>query len=451
MYGRFHIRNAIVVNEGHSLKADVLIEDGLIKSVIPAENQLTHQQTSGYEVIDAGGLYLLPGIIDDQVHFREPGLTHKGEIYTESKAAVAGGITSFMEMPNTIPNALTQSLLEEKYQRAAEVSLANYSFYMGASNNNLDEVVRTNPKTVCGIKVFMGSSTGNMLVDDQQVLQGIFAESPCLVAVHCEHEPTVQQQISYYRKLYGDDAPAHIHPLVRSDEACYLSSSQAVELAYRYNTRLHVLHLSTAREMSLFDSNKPLIDKRVTAEVCLHHLWFSDKDYATKGNLIKWNPSVKSATDLEALWQALADGKLDVIATDHAPHTLEEKNRPYFLSPSGGPMVQHLLPAMLTAVQQGRLTLEMLVQKMCHNPAIAFNLLGRGFVKEGYWADLVLVDPNRNWTVDRAGVLYKCGWSPMEGESLRGMVTHTFVNGKLVYHDGVFDETTKGQRLLFDR
>jgi dihydroorotase len=447
----FLIRNATVVNEGRRYQADVLVKNDIIFSIREFVEGSPVPEAKNFEVIDASGLLLLPGIIDDQVHFREPGLTHKAEISTESRAGIAGGITTFMEMPNTIPNTLTQDLLEEKYKRAAEVSMANFSFYMGASNNNLSEIVRTDPSKVCGIKVFMGSSTGNMLVDDQLVLRDIFREAPCLVAVHCEYEPMVQEKTLNYRRQYGDDAPAHIHPLVRDAEACYRSSSAAVDLAARNNTRLHVLHLSTAREMSLFSNKIPLEEKRITAEVCLHHLWFSDEDYQRKGNLIKWNPSVKSASDRAAIWEALLDDRLDVLATDHAPHTLDEKLRPYFLSPSGGPMVQHLLPAMLSMVHRGRLSPEQLVQKMCHNPAICFNIHRRGFVREGYFADLVLVDPAKVWTVSRESVLYKCGWSPLEGEMMHGAVTHTFVNGKLAYNKGTFDETVRGERITFDR
>lgn len=445
------IRNATVVNEGKRFRADVFVRNGLITAVRGNEDNYPVQDTAGLEVIDAAGLFLLPGIIDDQVHFREPGLTYKAEIATESRAAVAGGITTFMEMPNTIPNTLTRDLLEEKYSRAAEVSMANYSFYMGASNQNISEIVKTDPKNVCGIKVFMGSSTGNMLVDDQEVLEGIFREAPCLVAVHCEFEPRVQEKTLHFRKLHGDNAPPYIHPLVRDAEACYRSSSQAVELAAKHNTRLHVLHLSSAREMSLFSNNLPLNEKHITAEVCLHHLWFSDEDYGRKGNFIKWNPSVKTVADRDAIWEALLDGRLDVVATDHAPHTLEEKLRPYFLSPSGGPMVQHLLPAMLSMVHQGRLSLEVLVQKMCHNPADCFNIHRRGFIREGYFADLVLVDPAKAWTVNRESTLYKCGWSPLEGELMHGAVTHTFVNGHLAYHKGSFNESVRGERITFDR
>lgn len=446
----YYIRNAAVVNEGSIIKANIAVSNGLIESIIPAE-AADDKRFAGYSIIEAEGLHLLPGIIDDQVHFREPGLTHKGDIYTESRAAVAGGITSFMEMPNTIPNTLTQELLEEKYAIGAKSSLANYSFYMGASNDNLDEVIRTDPRMVCGIKVFMGSSTGNMLVDKPETLKGIFSQAPCLVAVHCEHEPTVHANFIRFHKQYADDAPASIHPQIRSAEACYRSSSEAVALAEKYNTRLHILHLSTAMEMDLFTNAIPLDKKRITAEVCLHHLWFSDTDYQHKGNMIKWNPAIKSNADREALMESLLSGKIDVVATDHAPHTLSEKTRPYFHSPSGGPMVQHLLPAMLSLHRKGKISLEKLVEKMCHNPAICFQVHKRGFIREGYFADLVLVDLNKQWVVNKNNILYKSGWSPFEGTTLEASVSHTFVNGNLVYENGTLHDKILGQRLTFDR
>jgi dihydroorotase len=390
-------------------------------------------------------------VIDDQVHFREPGLTHKADLYTESKAAVAGGITSFMEMPNTVPNTLTQELLEEKYRIAGEKSLANYSFYMGASNDNLEEVVKTDPKKVCGIKVFMGASTGNMLVDDEQTLEGIFAHAPTLVAVHCEDEKTIRANNKRFLDEFGEDAPTRIHPMVRSEEACFLSSSKAAELARKHNTRLHILHLSTAKEMELFDDSAELEQKRITAEVCIHHLWFSDEDYEEKGNFIKWNPAVKSGSDREALFNALLENRIDVVATDHAPHTFEEKSKPYFKAPSGGPMVQHALPAMLEFVQQERLGIETVVEKMCHNPALLFQVDRRGFIREGYFADLVLVNLDTSWTVEKKNVLYKCGWSPMEGTNFGSEVKMTMVNGHIVYREGQFDESSKGDRLFFNR
>ncbi len=449
MASGFIICGATVVNEGAIFLADVVVNKGLIAEVLsPGEKQ---DEYARFEKLDARGLYLLPGLIDDQVHFREPGLTHKADIYSESRAAVAGGITSFMEMPNTIPNTLTQELLEDKYEMAAEKSWCNYSFYMGASNNNLNEILRTDAKKVCGIKVFMGASTGNMLVDAPKTLEGIFAEAPTLVAVHAEYEPLIRQNTSHFMAKYGDDAPSSIHPVVRDAEACYRSSAQAVELAAKRGTRLHVLHLSTAREMKLFSNDRPLSEKQITAEVCLHHLWFSDEDYQRKGNFIKWNPAVKSATDREALWQALISDKLDVLATDHAPHTLAEKNAPYFKAPSGGPLVQHLLPAMLEKWHQGVISLPTIVEKACHAPAIAFKIKNRGFIRPGYFADIVLVNPNNPWKVSKDNVLYKCGWSPFEGETFGSSVVTTIVNGNIVYNQGNFTDAGNGMRLEFDR
>lgn len=444
------IQNAIIVNEGSRFKGNLLIADGLIKSIIP-DGQALPLSLDGYTLVDAEGLYLLPGIIDDQVHFRDPGLTHKADLFTESRAAVAGGITSFMEMPNTIPNTLTNQLLEEKFSLAASKSIANYSFYLGASNDNIEEIRTVDPKTVCGVKVFMGSSTGNMLVDDLKALKQIFAESPVLVAVHCEDEPTIRKNMDAFKTAYPEGATAAIHPLIRSAEACYLSSAKAVELAKKHNTRLHILHLSSELEMKLFDHDIPLQLKRITAEVCVHHLWFDDTHYPEKGNFIKWNPAIKTTRDREALWEALQSNRLDVIATDHAPHTTEEKLKPYFESPSGGPLVQHALPAMLELCHQGRLTIEQLVQKMAHNPAIAFNISRRGFIREGYFADLVLVDLHKPWTVKKDNILYKCGWSPFEGQTFNGAVAQTFVNGKMVYHYGQIIEAGAGMRLTFDR
>jgi len=439
------IKNAQLVNEGRIYKADVLIENKIIKQIAPEINIETDQ------IIDAQGLHLLPGVIDDQVHFREPGLTHKANIYTESKAAVAGGITSFMEMPNTNPQALTQELLEDKYQIAAETSIANYSFFMGASNNNLEEVLKTNPKTVGAIKIFMGSSTGNMLVDNKSVLEEIFSKSPMLIAVHCEDEETIQKNTEKAKQQYGEEVPISEHPNIRSAEACYKSSSMAVELAKKHNTRLHVFHLSTKKEIALFDNTLPLAEKRITAEVCIHHLWFDESKYAEKGTLLKWNPAVKKASDKSALFQALLDDKLDIIATDHAPHTLEEKSNTYFNAPSGGPLVQHALPAMLAFVKQEKINLEKVVEKMCHNPAICFQVENRGFIREGYFADLVLVDLDKPWEVNKENILYKCGWSPFEGETFNAQITHTFVNGHIAYEYGSFDETSRGMRLTFDR
>lgn len=438
------IQNARVVNEGKIFDADVLFTDGYIaKIAAPYSIALADK------IIDAKGNYLLPGCIDDQVHFREPGLTHKADIYSESKAAVAGGVTSFMEMPNTVPNTLTQLLLEEKYKRASEVSLANYSFFMGASNDNIDEVLKTNPANVCGVKVFMGSSTGNMLVDKRETLEKLFSQCNMLIATHCEDEATIRHNMEVYRQKYGEDVPMECHPLIRSEEACYKSSSLAVELATKYNARLHVLHISTAKELELFDNKLPLSQKRITAEACVHHLWFSDVDYKSKGSLIKWNPAVKKASDRDALLQAVLDNKIDVIATDHAPHTLEEKQQSYFKAPSGGPLVQHSLVAMLELYHKGKITLERIAEKMAHAVADCFRIEKRGYIREGYFADAVLVEINNSWEVSKSNILYKCGWSPFEGIRFQSRVTHTFVNGHLVYSNGVFDEDIKGKRLTF--
>ena len=439
------IKNAQLVNEGNIYQSDVLIEDKIIKQIAAEIN------VEADKIIDAEGLHLLPGVIDDQVHFREPGLTHKANIYTESKAAVAGGITSFMEMPNTNPQTLTQKLLEDKYQIAAQSSIANYTFFMGVSNDNLSEVLKTNPKNVGAIKIFMGSSTGNMLVDNKNVLEEIFAKSPMLIAVHCEDEETIQENIIKAKKEFGEDVPISEHPNIRSAEACYKSSSMAVELAKKYNTRLHVFHISTEKEIALFDNKLPLKEKRITAEVCIHHLWFDESNYAEKGTFIKWNPAVKKQSDKESLLQALLDNKLDVIATDHAPHTLEEKNNTYFNAPSGGPLVQHALPAMLSFAHQGKIGLEKVVEKMCHSPAICFQIENRGFIREGYFADLVLVDLNKPCRVNKDNILYKCGWSPFEGETFNAQITHTLVNGNIAYENGGFDEAQRGMRLTFDR
>ncbi|WP_462265806.1 dihydroorotase [Mucilaginibacter sp.] len=438
------IKAATIVNENRRFTGDVFIKDGFIERIDTAIH------TNADQVINAEGLHLLPGCIDDQVHFREPGLSYKGDIYTESRAAVAGGITSFMEMPNTVPNTLTQELLEDKYQLAAQKSAANYSFYMGASNDNLDEVLKTDINKVCGIKVFMGSSTGNMLVDNRDTLERLFAQSPMLIATHCEDEATIRQNLALYKAKYGDSIPVECHPLIRSAEACYLSSSMAVELAKKHHTRLHILHISTAKETTLFD-NVPLAQKRITAEACVHHLWFDDGDYATKGNFIKWNPAIKTAADREGILQALLEGRIDVIATDHAPHTLQEKEQPYLQAPSGGPLVQHALPAMLEIYHQGKITLEQVAEKMAHNVAVCFQIEKRGFIREGYWADLVLVNLNKPQQVDRSNVLYKCGWSPFEGTSFASTVTHTIVSGNMVYHNGSIAAQHKGERLQFER
>lgn len=442
---KYLIKQALVINEGISKIQDVLIENERIAKIA---DQISDANANE---INAEGMWLIPGAIDDQVHFREPGLTHKGEIYTEAKAAVAGGITSYMEMPNTVPNVFTIDLLEQKYQRASEVSLANYSFFMGTSNDNYDEVMRVNPLTTCGIKIFMGSSTGNMLVDDPNVLEKVFANASTIIATHCEDEQTIKNNLAAAKEKYGDDIPVEMHPVIRDAEACYLSSSFAKSLAQKHNTRLHILHISTAIETELFDNTIPLEQKRITSEACIHHLWFTDEDYATKGNFIKWNPAVKSAADRDAIWKALLDGRIDVIATDHAPHTIEEKSSKYSSAPSGGPLVQHALQAMLEKVSQNMISKEMMVQKMAHNPAILFNINERGFIREGYYADLVLVDANAAQTVDKSNLLYKCKWSPFEGYTFKSSVNSTFVNGRLVYHNGQFDESAKGKRLSFNR
>ncbi|HNO71513.1 MAG TPA: dihydroorotase, partial [Bacteroidia bacterium] len=431
------IKNANIVNEGKTFKGSVLIEDDKIKKVSHSSINI-----SSTTVIDAQGKYLLPGVIDDQVHFREPGLIHKAEIYTESRAAVAGGVTSYMEMPNTIPNTLTQELLEEKYQRAKQVSLANYSFFMGASNNNIDEVLKTNPRNVCGIKIFMGSSTGNMLVDNSDTLEKVFSQCKLLIATHCEDEETIRKNLEIYKAKYGDDIPVKYHPLIRSAEACYKSSSLAVALAKKHNARLHILHISTAKELELFDNKIPLKEKRITAEACIHHLWFSDEDYEAKGNLIKWNPAIKSKQDRDALLQGVIDNKIDVICTDHAPHTLEEKKQSYLKAPSGGPLVQHSLVAMLEFVHQKKITIEKVVEKMSHAVADCFQIEERGYIREGYFADLVLVDfSSSKKESDTEQLFYKCGWSPFEGTTFHSQVTHTFVNGHLTFHNGKINES----------
>lgn len=439
------IKNAHIVNEGTTEELDLYIEKGLIHSIGKNLNKIAQR------TIDARGLHLLPGVIDDQVHFREPGLTHKADLSTESRAAVAGGITSFMEMPNTKPQTLTQELLEAKYQRAAEVSIANYSFFMGASNDNIEEVLKTNPKNVCGIKVFMGSSTGNMLVDDEAVLEGIFSKAPMLVATHCEKEEVIRKNMEAALAKYGEDIPIWEHPNIRSREACYQSSSQAVELAKKYDTRLHILHISTADELNLFDNSLPLAQKRITAEVCIHHMWFEEGQYAEKGTHIKWNPAVKKASDRAAIRAALKSGKLDILATDHAPHTLEEKSNSYTKAPSGGPLVQHALPAMLELVREGEFSLPFVVEKMSHAPAICFQIEKRGFIREGYFADLVLVDLDDSWTVSKENILYKCKWSPFEGQKFSSKIKTTIVSGHLAYDNGQIIESTRGQRLSFDR
>ncbi|MDH5397964.1 MAG: dihydroorotase [Cyclobacteriaceae bacterium] len=440
------IRNARIVNEGKIIEADVLIKGERIEQI-----GSSLPENPGAKTLDIKGNLLMPGVIDDQVHFREPGLTHKATIASESRAAVAGGVTSFMEMPNTVPNALTQELLEEKYKIAQSTSLANYSFFMGASNDNIEEVLKTDQRNVCGIKIFMGSSTGNMLVDNEKTLEGIFSRTPMLVATHCEDEATIQKNTALYKEKYGEDLPIKFHPLIRSEEACYLSSSMAVSLARKHNTRLHILHISTARELDLFDNSIPLKEKKITAEACIHHLWFDDHDYDRKGTLIKWNPAVKTSNGREALFQAVLDNRIDVIATDHAPHTQEEKNNTYFKAPSGGPLIQHSLPAMMEFYHRKKISLEKIVEKMAHHPATLFGIKERGFIREGYYADLVVVDPAAAWTVTKENILAKCGWSPFEGELFNAKVTHTLVSGHLAYSSGKLNEGQMGSRLTFQR
>ncbi len=441
------IKNVHIVNEGQIFAGDVYIENGVFKEIA---DQIS-AKSSDVKIIDAEGKYLLPGVIDDQVHFREPGLTHKATIETESRAAVAGGITSFIEMPNTVPQSTTIEKLEEKFEIASKTSYANYSFMFGGTNDNLEEILKVDPKKVAALKLFLGSSTGNMLVDNPEILEKIFSSTDLLIAVHCEDEQTIKDNSARYKETYGDDIPIEFHPVIRSEEACYLSSSNAVALAKKTGARLHVFHLSTAKELELFTNKIPLKDKKITAEVCIHHLWFSDADYATKGTLIKWNPAVKTAKDRDALFTALLEDKLDVIATDHAPHTSEEKDNVYTKAPSGGPLVQHALPAMLEFYHQDKISLEKIVEKMCHNPAILFQIENRGYIKEGYSADAVLVDLNAPWTVNKENIAYKCGWSPFEGTTFKSRITHTFINGNLAYENFKFYEEKHGQRLTFDR
>lgn len=440
------IVNARIVNEGKIFDGDVFVNGHFIEKI-----GTDLQSVRADRVIDARGTYLLPGVIDDQVHFREPGLTHKATIFTESRAAVAGGTTSFMEMPNTVPPAFTQSLLNDKYQIAAKTSLANYSFYIGAANDNLDEVMRTDLQNVCGLKIFMGSSTGNLLVDNPKTLEGFFSRFPGLIATHCEDEPTVRRNTEEFRKQYGDNMPVSYHPLIRTEEACYKSSSFAVGLAKKHGTRLHILHISTGREVGLFDNTTPLEKKKITAEACVHHLWFDDRDYDRLGMLIKWNPAIKTASDKNAILSGLLDDHIDVIATDHAPHTLEEKQRGYFSAPSGGPLVQHSLVAMLEFYRQGKVSLEWIARKMAHSVAIAFQVERRGFIREGYFADLVLVDLNKPSHVTRDNILAKCGWSPFEGTTFGSTVTHTVVSGHLAYENGRLFESEVGLRMTFTR
>ncbi len=439
------IKNAKIVNEGITFLGDLLIKNGLISKIDKSISDNT------VPTIDAEGKYLIPGFIDDQVHFREPGLTHKANIATESKAAVAGGITTFIEQPNTVPQATTQKLLQDKFDIAEKSSYTNYSFMFGGTNDNLEELLKTNPKNVAGIKLFLGSSTGDMLVDNPEVLEKIFSSTKLIISVHCEDEATIRKNTAHYKEIYGENIPIELHPIIRSEEACYLSSSKAIELAKKTGARLHVFHVSTAKETELFRNDIPLEEKQITAEVCVHHLWFSDKDYKEKGTYIKWNPAVKTAADRDGLWKALLDDRIDIIATDHAPHTIEEKSNSYLKAPSGGPLVQHALLALLEKVKENVLPIEKLIEKACHNPAKIFQIEKRGFIREGFYADLVLVDTNLPQTVHKENILYKCGWSPFEGSTFSSSIVKTFVNGVLMYDNGVFDEVTKGQRITFNR
>jgi dihydroorotase len=442
------IKNATIINEGKSFPGDLLIKDEII-SAIGSPGHVN--APDGAKLIDASGLLLIPGVIDDQVHFREPGLTHKGDIFSETRAAAAGGITSFMDMPNTVPQTVTLEALNNKYLLGSERSLINYSFNIGATNDNLKEILKTDPSQVCGIKLFMGSSTGNMLVDNENALRELFRRAHLPISAHCEDEPTIRRNTEIYRKKYGENIPVNMHPLIRSREACFLSTSYTIGLAKEYNARLHILHLSTADEMKLFSNELPLSQKRITGEVCIHHLWFDDTFYEALGSKIKWNPAIKTRYDRDALTASVNNDLIDIVATDHAPHTIEEKSNSYFKCPSGGPLVQHALVAMLELWHRKIFSLEKIVEKMCHNPAILFNIKGRGFIREGYKADLCLVDPEDPWTVTKENILYKCGWSPFEGTTFRSSVSMTLVNGTIVYNNGVINENHRGQRLLFDR
>lgn len=443
--GKYLIKNVRLVNEGKIENADILIEGQRIARI---DRDISSDNST---LIDAGGSFALPGIIDDQVHFREPGLTHKGDLASESRAALAGGITSFMEQPNTKPQTTSLEKLEEKFGFAANSAYANYSFLFGGTNDNLEEIKRLDKKACSGIKLFLGSSTGNMLVDDENVIEQIFSNTEMVISAHCEDEGTIRRNLEDYRSRYGNDIPVWYHPLIRSEEACYISSSRAIELAKKTGARLHVFHLSTGKETDLFRNDIPLEQKRITAEVCIHHLWFSDSDYEEKGTLIKWNPAVKTKEDRSKLWQALLDDRIDIVATDHAPHTLDEKRGVYTEAPSGGPLVQHALPAMLEKYHDDRISLETIVKKMCHNPAILFDVEDRGYLREGYYADIVLANTNQPWIVSRENVLYKCGWSPFEGNSFRSAITHTFVNGHLAYEHGRLSEERHAMRLTFNR
>lgn len=444
--GRILLKNAKIVNDNKIFPADILLEDDVILKI---EDQISSD--SAAKVMDLEGKYVIPGAIDDQVHFREPGLTHKGTIATESRAAVAGGITSFMEQPNTNPQTTTIEALEDKFEMARNSAFANYSFLFGGTNDNLEEIKKLDKNACSGIKLFLGSSTGNMLVDNEEVIEKIFRNTEMVISAHCEDESTIKANFAKYKGQYGDDIPVKYHPLIRSAEACYLSSSRAIALAKKTGARFHVFHLSTGKETELFRNDIPLEDKKITAEVCIHHLWFSEEDYDTKGTLIKWNPAVKTAADRDQLWEALLDDRIDVVATDHAPHTLEEKNNVYTSAPSGGPLVQHALPAMLEKYHGGKISLEKIVEKMCHNPTKLFQIKKRGFIREGFYADLVVLDLNDSWTVTKENIAYKCGWSPFEGNSFKSRITHTFVNGHLAYENGNFSEERKAMRLTFNR
>jgi dihydroorotase len=438
------LKNGQIINEGKSFQGDLLIRNGIIERI---DKQIDN--TINAKEIDGEGKLILPGCIDDQVHFREPGLTHKANIASESRAAVAGGITSFMEMPNTVPSAVTIEKLEEKYAIASQSSLANYSFYLGTTNSNIEEIKRVNPETICGVKIFMGSSTGDMLVDDPKALEDVFRYAPSIITTHCEDDPMIKENFQKYIKEYGEELPAKFHPLIRSEEACYKSSSYAVSLARKYNSRLHILHISTAKELELFRNDIPLEEKRITAEACVHHLWFTDKDYETKGNFIKWNPAVKTENDRTGIWQGVLDNRIDVIATDHAPHTLEEKNQLYAKAPSGGPLVQHALLAMLEKSKEGIIPIERVVEKMAHAPAVLYRLQNRGFLREGYFADIVMVNPNQPHQVNKSNLLYKCGWSPFEGTTFSNSIERTFINGQIAFENGSIIECGVGSRLSF--
>jgi len=444
--GKSIIRNAEIINENQQFIGDIAIEDSFI-------SEIKSESISGtYNLeYDGTGLTIIPGMIDDQVHFREPGLTHKANIYTESRAAVAGGITSFMEMPNTVPNTVTQELLKEKFQIAENNSFANYSFFMGANNNNLEEVLKTNGEDVCGIKVFMGSSTGNMLVDNKETLSQIFKNSSLLIATHCEDEHTIRKNTAFFKEKYGDNIPFEMHPIIRSEEACYLSSAMAVDLAKEYESRLHVLHISTAKELALFDSEKALIDKKISAECCIHHLWFNDEDYEKKGSLIKWNPAVKTENDRLALIKAINNDRIDIIASDHAPHSFNEKQNNYLKAPSGGPLVQHALLALFELEKSKQITLSQIVKKTSHDVAECFKIQKRGYLRPGYYADLAILNRNKNTEVKKENILYKCGWSPFEGTNFSNAIQSTFINGQRVYHLGNFSETSPKMRLKFKR